>query len=60
MNKPMKKRDHENKLPKFSGRTLGADELCRVTGGREPESGSTWSICHIDGIDDGDGGGGVA
>lgn len=60
MNNSTKKHDSEKKLPKFKGNTLGADELCRVTGGMPPETGSTKSICHEDGIDDGDSGGGVA
>ncbi|WAS95758.1 hypothetical protein [Nannocystis punicea] len=60
MNKTMKKTDSEKKLPKFQANTLGADELCQVTGGMPPETGATTSMCHADGVDDGDGGGGVA
>jgi hypothetical protein len=60
MNKTMKK-NSEKKLPKFKANTLGADELCQVTGGMQPETGATACMCHSDGIEDGDGsGGGVA
>ncbi|PCC68623.1 hypothetical protein SAMN02745121_05297 [Nannocystis exedens] len=54
MNKRMKQ-DSEKKLPKFEARTLGADELGRVTGGFPPESAGCVSVCHADGIYDGDG-----
>ncbi|PCC68624.1 hypothetical protein SAMN02745121_05298 [Nannocystis exedens] len=54
MNKTMKKKDDEKKLPKFKANTLGVDELCQVTGGMPSETGSTKSFCHIDGVDDGD------
>lgn len=54
MDKNTKKNDSAKKLPKFKANTLGADELCKVTGGMPPETGSTRSICHVDGIDDGD------
>ncbi|MDC0669144.1 hypothetical protein [Nannocystis radixulma] len=55
MNKSTKKKSHEEKLPKFNARTLGADELCQVTGGFPPESAGCHSVCHADGIMDGDG-----
>ncbi|MDC0715822.1 hypothetical protein [Nannocystis bainbridge] len=53
MNKPMKKRDDEKKLPRFHGQTLGADELCQVKGGMPPETANTHSVCHVDGTCDG-------
>lgn len=53
MNKPMKKRDDEKKLPRFDGQTLGADELCQVKGGMPPETANTHSVCHVDGTCDG-------
>lgn len=53
----MKRRDDEKKeLPKFAFRTLGADELCRVTGGVAPETGATQCGCHVDGVCDSEGG----
>jgi hypothetical protein len=54
MNKNMKK-DDGKKLPKFKARTLGAGELSQVTGGMPPESAGSVSVCHADGIYDGDG-----
>lgn len=54
MNKQTKKQDNEKKLPKFKATTLGADELCKVTGGMPAETTSTNSICAIDGVTDGD------
>ncbi|MCY1004612.1 hypothetical protein OV079_03305 [Nannocystis pusilla] len=54
MNKNDKKKDSEKKLPKFKARTLGADELCQVTGGVPPDSSGTTSACHVDGCYDGD------
>jgi hypothetical protein len=51
MNKTMKKKD-EKKLPKFKATTLGADELCQVTGGMAPETANTRCICAIDGVTD--------
>ncbi|MFZ6178863.1 hypothetical protein [Nannocystis pusilla] len=52
MSKNHKKQDSEKKLPKFKAETLGADELCQVTGGMPPETGSTRSLCHVDGLTD--------
>jgi hypothetical protein len=54
MNNNMKMKDSEKKLPKFKANTLGADDLCQVTGGRAPATGSTTSSCHADGVEDGD------
>ncbi|MFZ6178861.1 hypothetical protein [Nannocystis pusilla] len=54
MNKNEKKKDSEKKLPKFKAKTLGADELCQVTGGVPPDSSGTTSACHVDGCYDGD------
>jgi len=54
MHKTTKKSDSEKKLPKFKANTLGADELCQVTGGMPPETSGTKSFCHIDGTDDAD------
>lgn len=54
MNKHIKKQDSEKKLPKFKSNTLGADELCKVTGGMPPETSSTKSICSTDGVSDDD------
>ncbi|PCC68625.1 hypothetical protein SAMN02745121_05299 [Nannocystis exedens] len=57
MHKTTKQRDDEKKKrPKFEVRTLGADELCRVTGGVAPETASTHCGCHVDGVCDSEGG----
>jgi hypothetical protein len=53
MNKNTKKTS-EKTLPKFKANTLGADELCQVTGGMQPDSSGTRSKCHIDGVNDED------
>lgn len=49
----MKKNDKKS-LPKFKAVTLGGDELSKTVGGAACTC-PTWSICHIDGTDDGDG-----
>ncbi|MCY0992018.1 hypothetical protein OV203_33075 [Nannocystis sp. ILAH1] len=54
MNTNAKKKDSEKKLPKFKATTLGADELCQVTGGMPPETTNTRCICATDGITDND------
>ena len=56
MLKTTKRRDDEKALPRFESRTLGADELCRVTGGVAPETASTQCGCHVDGVCDSEGG----
>ncbi|MDC0715820.1 hypothetical protein [Nannocystis bainbridge] len=48
------RKNEEKQLPKFTANTLGADELCQVTGGMPPESSGTKSKCHIDGVNDND------
>jgi hypothetical protein len=48
----MKKNDKKS-LPKFKSVTLGADELSTAVGGCDGTCG-TYSVCHVDGTDDGD------
>lgn len=51
----MKKNESKKPLPKLNARTLDVADLSKVTGGMMPShTGSTRSICHIDGVDDGD------
>lgn len=51
------KKNEKKSLPKFKGVTLGADELSKAVVGGSCTCG-TYSVCHVDGTDDGDGGGG--
>jgi len=50
----MKKNDKKS-LPKFKAVTLGADELSKAVAGMDCTCG-TYSKCHVDGSDEGDGG----
>jgi hypothetical protein len=54
----MKKKNDKKSLPKFRAVTLGPDELSKAVGGDPDCTCGTVSVCHIDGTDDGDGGGG--
>ena len=63
----MKKRANEQRLPKFKATTLSQDELESARGGMMESppvkvpapTGSTMSVCHIDGTTDCDPGGWV-
>ena len=57
----MKKKQNEQRLPKFKATTLGPGDLEHAIGGsvvlppvKTPPTGSTMSVCHVDGTTDSD------
>lgn len=51
----MKKKNDKKSLPRFKAVTLGADELSKAVGGDGECTCGTVSVCHVDGMEDGDG-----